>query len=73
MAVIERVDAPPASERAIALAAASFAQRRKMLRSSLRRVLEDPERALSAAGIDPTERAEQVAPSGWVALAEVVP
>ncbi len=66
---IRRRPAPPRSEEAIALAAAAFGQRRKMLRRSLAGVLEDPEAALTAAGIDPTARPEDVPPEGWLALA----
>jgi 16S rRNA (adenine1518-N6/adenine1519-N6)-dimethyltransferase len=73
VAVIERIDPPAGSERAIELAAAAFGQRRKMLRSALRGILPHPEAALAAAGLDPTERAERIAPSGWVALAEAAP
>jgi 16S rRNA (adenine1518-N6/adenine1519-N6)-dimethyltransferase len=71
VASIRRRPAPEASERAIALAAAGFGQRRKMLRSSLRAVLDDPVGALEAAGIDPTRRAEQLTPEDYVLLAEV--
>jgi 16S rRNA (adenine1518-N6/adenine1519-N6)-dimethyltransferase len=73
VALIERIDPPAGAERAIALAAAAFGQRRKMLRSALRGALADPEEALVAAGIDPTERAERIPPSGWVALAGAAP
>ncbi len=67
---IRRRPAPPRAEEAIALAAAAFGQRRKMLRRSLTEVLEDPEAVLTAAGIDPTARPEDVPPEGWLALAE---
>ena len=51
-----RADVPPtALERIVA---AAFAQRRKMLRQSLKAVLPDPARTLDAAGIDETRRAE---------------
>lgn len=73
---VVRIDRRPASERAeraIELAAAGFGQRRKMLRRSLTAVLEDPAAALGAAGIDPTLRAEDLAPSAWLDLAEAVP
>jgi 16S rRNA (adenine1518-N6/adenine1519-N6)-dimethyltransferase len=39
--------------------AAAFGQRRKMLRASLRTLVQDPETLLEAAGLDPTARAEQ--------------
>jgi 16S rRNA (adenine1518-N6/adenine1519-N6)-dimethyltransferase len=71
VAVLGRREAPPAAERAIALAAAAFGQRRKMLRSSLRSVLEDPGAALEAAGIDPSARGETLPAEGFVRLAEV--
>jgi 16S rRNA (adenine1518-N6/adenine1519-N6)-dimethyltransferase len=71
VAVIDRTPAPDLAEAAIALAAAGFAQRRKMLRASLRAVLTDPEASLRAAGIDPTARAEAISPAGFLRLAEV--
>ena len=49
--------------------AASFGQRRKMLRSSLRQIVADPEALLSAAGIDPALRAEQLGVADLVRLA----
>ena len=52
--------------------AAAFGQRRKMLRSSLGRLFNDPEALLAAIGIDPRLRAEQVAPEGFARLAEVL-
>lgn len=60
----------PATERAIELATAGFAQRRKMLRSSLRSVLADPAAVLGAAGIDPTRRPESLTPQEFLNLAE---
>lgn len=56
-----------------AVARAGFAQRRKMLRGSLRAVVDPADRlegALSKAGIDPTIRAEELDHQGFVALAE---
>lgn len=70
VAVIRRVDADPASERAIAVAAAAFGQRRKMVRSSLRGLVD--EATLTAAGIDPTVRAEDLSPADYLRLAEAV-
>ena len=49
--------------------AAAFNQRRKMLRAALKGVAPDIERHLAAAGIPPTERAEQVGLAGFCALA----
>jgi 16S rRNA (adenine1518-N6/adenine1519-N6)-dimethyltransferase len=57
-------------ERAIDLAAAGFGQRRKMLRASLRSSLADPLAVCSAAGIDPTRRAESLSPAEFLRLAE---
>ena len=48
---------------------AAFGQRRKMLRQSLKSLGTEPARLLDEAGIDPTERAEQVPVEGFVALA----
>jgi 16S rRNA (adenine1518-N6/adenine1519-N6)-dimethyltransferase len=52
--------------------AAAFNQRRKMLRSSLKGISPDIESHLVAAGIKPTERAEQVPIEGFCALAREV-
>jgi 16S rRNA (adenine1518-N6/adenine1519-N6)-dimethyltransferase len=49
--------------------AAAFGQRRKMLRQSLRTLAVDPGRLLHGAGIDETQRAEDVGVAGFVALA----
>lgn len=69
--VIERrTSVPVAADETIRLAAAGFNQRRKMLRSSLRPVLDDPVARCEAAGIDPTRRAEELSTSDWLALAE---
>jgi 16S rRNA (adenine1518-N6/adenine1519-N6)-dimethyltransferase len=67
VAVIERRPADEAAEQAIALAAAGFGQRRKMIRSSLRGVIS--EQAIREAGLDPTARAEDLAPEDWLTLA----
>ncbi|UOA27088.1 16S rRNA (adenine(1518)-N(6)/adenine(1519)-N(6))-dimethyltransferase RsmA [Pseudosulfitobacter sp. DSM 107133] len=52
--------------------AAAFNQRRKMLRAALKGVAPDIEDRLHAAGIKPTERAEQVSLEGFCALARAV-
>ena len=52
--------------------AAAFGQRRKMLRSSLRSLVADPESLLARAGIDPQFRAEQVPPQGFAKLASLL-
>jgi 16S rRNA (adenine1518-N6/adenine1519-N6)-dimethyltransferase len=52
--------------------AAAFNQRRKMLRAALKGVAPDIEDRLIAAGIEPTERAEQIPLEGFCALARAV-
>jgi len=52
--------------------AAAFGQRRKMLRQSLRALGHDPQPILTAAGIDPTARAEEISVEGFVALANAL-
>lgn len=49
--------------------AAGFNQRRKMLRASLKSLAPQIERHLEAAGLTPTDRAEQVSVEGFCALA----
>ena len=51
------------------LVAAAFNQRRKMLRSALKGLSPEIENHLKAAGLSPTERAEQVSLEGFCALA----
>lgn len=50
--------------------AAAFGQRRKMLRSALRSLVPDAEGLLNAAGIKPTDRAEQLSVEDFCRLAE---
>jgi 16S rRNA (adenine1518-N6/adenine1519-N6)-dimethyltransferase len=50
---------------------AAFGQRRKMLRQSLKSLGIDPIALLEEAGLDPTERAEQIPVEGFVALARI--
>jgi 16S rRNA (adenine1518-N6/adenine1519-N6)-dimethyltransferase len=69
VAVITRSPAHPAAERAIELAAAAFGQRRKMIRSTLRDLVDSD--AFSAVGIAPTARAEELAPADYLRLAEL--
>ena len=52
--------------------AAAFTQRRKMLRSALKGTAPDIEDRLRAAGLKPTERAEQVPLEGFCALAREI-
>ena len=56
-------------ERVVAMA---FNQRRKMLRAALKGLAPDIEEKLLAAGIEPTERAEQVSLEQFCALARVL-
>jgi 16S rRNA (adenine1518-N6/adenine1519-N6)-dimethyltransferase len=67
---IRRSRRPQHAETAVALAAAGFGQRRKMLRGSLATVLDDPVAVLTRAGIPPTARAEELEVSEWLRLAE---
>jgi len=67
--VMDRVPEPPGSERAIEFAAAAFNQRRKMLRRSLDKMLDNPTSTLESAGIDPTSRAEDLSPEDYLRLA----
>lgn len=60
---------PAVLQRVVALA---FGQRRKMLRASLRSLGPEIETLLAAAGIAPTERAEQVPLEGFCALSRAV-
>jgi 16S rRNA (adenine1518-N6/adenine1519-N6)-dimethyltransferase len=52
---------------------AAFGQRRKMLRQSLRALGVDVPALLSATGLDPTARAEDIPVSGFLALARALP
>ncbi len=52
--------------------AAAFGQRRKMLRSSLKTLLPEPEALLAAAGINPELRAEQVPVEGFARMAALL-
>jgi 16S rRNA (adenine1518-N6/adenine1519-N6)-dimethyltransferase len=71
--LMDRIEAPVEAERAVELARAAFSQRRKMLRGSLRGVLQDAESTLVAAEIEPTSRAEDLGPSDFARLARVAP
>lgn len=57
---------------AVRLAGTVFGQRRKMLRRSLAASVDDPESALTMAGIDPRSRPEELDVAHFLALAEVV-
>lgn len=72
---LEALDEPryPADARVLSrVVAAAFNQRRKMLRASLKGISADIEDHLNAAGIPPTERAEQVSLEAFCALAREV-
>jgi 16S rRNA (adenine1518-N6/adenine1519-N6)-dimethyltransferase len=62
---------PDEATRAVELARAGFGQRRKMLRRSLSGIVDDPVALLEGAGIDPTARAESLAPDDFLRLAAV--
>lgn len=51
--------------------AAAFGQRRKMLRSSLKTVFDDPVAALEELDIKPTARAEEIAPPDFLRIAQM--
>lgn len=65
---------PPRCDRALleAVTQAAFGQRRKMLRQSLRSLGADTSVLLSAAGLSPTARAEDIPVGGFVALARAL-
>jgi 16S rRNA (adenine1518-N6/adenine1519-N6)-dimethyltransferase len=71
---IRPTDQPPgvSPARLEAVTAAAFAQRRKMLRQSLKAVAGDPAPLLSHAGIDPTRRAETLSIDEFLALARAL-
>jgi 16S rRNA (adenine1518-N6/adenine1519-N6)-dimethyltransferase len=54
------------------LTAAGFGQRRKMLRSSLKSVFDDPVAALMQTGISPDQRAETVTVKQFAELAQLM-
>jgi 16S rRNA (adenine1518-N6/adenine1519-N6)-dimethyltransferase len=63
---------PACSVRALGrVTAAAFGQRRKMLRASLKTLVPNPEELLDAAGISPTQRAEQIPVRAFAKLALV--
>jgi 16S rRNA (adenine1518-N6/adenine1519-N6)-dimethyltransferase len=71
--VVQLVPRPsplPCNRRALErVTEAAFGQRRKMLRQSLKSLGADSAALLAQAGIDQTERAEQIPVEGFVALA----
>jgi 16S rRNA (adenine1518-N6/adenine1519-N6)-dimethyltransferase len=80
LVAFERDEEPRGSDdlrsRTFALVDAAFQQRRKMLRQALSGVLGSSEKAsaaLTAAGLEPTARGEQLTIADFVALASVAP
>jgi 16S rRNA (adenine1518-N6/adenine1519-N6)-dimethyltransferase len=72
---LDRLEAPrfPADARQLSrVVAMGFNQRRKMLRASMRGLGTGAEAMLRAAGIEPTERAEQVPLAAWCRLSLVL-
>jgi 16S rRNA (adenine1518-N6/adenine1519-N6)-dimethyltransferase len=68
--LVPRAESTPCDASALQrVTEAAFGQRRKMLRQSLKSLGTDPLALLEAAGIEPTERAEQIAVEGFVRLA----
>jgi 16S rRNA (adenine1518-N6/adenine1519-N6)-dimethyltransferase len=67
--VFDRIPAGPEAEAAVELAAAGFGQRRKMLRRSLVGLVADAEELLMSVDIDPSSRAEELAPADYLRLA----
>jgi 16S rRNA (adenine1518-N6/adenine1519-N6)-dimethyltransferase len=63
---------PARAETLSRVVAMAFNQRRKMLRAALRGAAPDIEDRLAAAGLKPTERAEQVSLEGFCALARAL-
>ncbi len=53
------------------LVSTAFAHRRQMLRRTLRRAVDDADATLATAGVDPTDRPEQLGLAQWTRLAEV--
>ncbi|WP_420436399.1 16S rRNA (adenine(1518)-N(6)/adenine(1519)-N(6))-dimethyltransferase RsmA [Candidatus Poriferisodalis sp.] len=53
------------------LVSTAFAHRRQMLRRTLRRAFDDADETLRAAGVEPTDRPEQLGLTQWTRLAEV--
>lgn len=69
---LDRHPPPENAERAIGIAGAAFGQRRKMLRRSLAAVVPETADVLQRCGVDPTQRAEELSPEAYVAIADEV-
>jgi 16S rRNA (adenine1518-N6/adenine1519-N6)-dimethyltransferase len=62
---------PKQEEAMFAMIEASFSQKRKSLKNTLRRILgEQTENKLNEAGIDPAQRPEEISLNAWMTLAE---
>ena len=71
--LIPRPDPLPCDRRTLErVTAAAFGQRRKMLRQSLKSLQIDPVMLSTAAGLDPTQRAETVPVGSFVAMAQEI-
>jgi 16S rRNA (adenine1518-N6/adenine1519-N6)-dimethyltransferase len=71
--LLPRTDPPPCDRKLLETATqAAFGQRRKMLRQSLRSLGVDVAALLSAAGLSPTARAEDISIDGFVSLARAL-
>lgn len=66
---LRRRPAPADTPRALELARVAFGQRRKMLRRALGEVVTEAQ--LEAAGLEPSARAGDVSPEGFLRLARV--
>jgi 16S rRNA (adenine1518-N6/adenine1519-N6)-dimethyltransferase len=71
VSIVRASSVPSAAPRAVELAGAAFGQRRKTIRRSLAAVLTDAPAIITAAGLDPAARAENLAPDDYLRLAEV--
>jgi 16S rRNA (adenine1518-N6/adenine1519-N6)-dimethyltransferase len=70
--LVPRAEPIPARVRALEqVTAAAFGQRRKMIRQSLKALGRDPAAMIAAAGLDPTERAENLSIEAFCALARL--
>jgi 16S rRNA (adenine1518-N6/adenine1519-N6)-dimethyltransferase len=71
--LVPRADPPPCDRKLLeTVTQAAFGQRRKMLRQSLRSLGADVSALLSAAGLSPTARAEDIPIDGFVSLADAL-
>ncbi len=71
--LVPRLESTGSSANLEKVTAAAFGQRRKMLRSSLKSVFDDPAEICKSIGIDPELRAEQLGVEPFLALAAALP